>query len=105
MRRLVLSLVVLAACGSPPAPPIFPGDQAIGVFALDPSSPVISRSTVATDPDYGGATAPTVWHDGAGWHAAYLAIDANGNTSILGADSIDGLSWSKTGTALVPSTP
>jgi hypothetical protein len=105
MTRRAICLLALVACGAPKAPPTFATDEAIGTFALDPSSPVIARSTDPTDPDYGGATAPTVWTDATGWHAAYLAIDANGNTSILGANSLDGRSWTKAGSALVASAP
>ncbi len=105
MTRRAVCLLALVACSSPVPPPTFPVDEAIGAFALDPSSPVIARSTDPTDPDYGGATAPSVWTDAKGYHAAYLAIDANGDTSILGADSPNGLDWTKNGAALVASTP
>lgn len=109
MTRYTLGLLALVAasvaCSTPGAPPAFPEDQAIGVFALDPNSPVIVRSSTPSDPDYAGATAPTVWQDAKGYHAAYLAIDASGGTSILGADSPDGLRWTKGGSALVASTP
>ncbi len=104
MRKLLL-LGLCAACSAPPAPPSFSTDVAIGPFALDPSSPVIARSTDPAAPDYGGATAPSVWQDARGYHAVYLGIDASGTGSLLAADSADGRAWSKRSAALVPATP
>ncbi|HUB08913.1 MAG TPA: hypothetical protein VMB50_18035 [Myxococcales bacterium] len=104
MRRLA-ALLFLVACGTPPAPLSYPTDEAIGPFALDPSSPVIARSTNPSDPDYGGATAPSVWHDARGYHAVYLGLDANGNGSLLGADSLNGFDWIKRAAPLLGTTP
>ncbi len=100
-RRLPVALLALAACSAPAAPPVFPVDQAIGAFGRDPASPVIARSTDPAAPDYAGATAPSVWSDAQGLHAAYLGLDADGGRSILAADSQDGHAWTKRSAPLV----
>ncbi|MHB8420530.1 MAG: hypothetical protein ACYDCL_20850 [Myxococcales bacterium] len=105
MRRTLVPLCLAAACSPPAPPPSFPADVAIGPFALDPSSPVIARSTNPADPDYGGATAPSVWQDAQGYHAVYLGLDASGNGSLLGADSADGFTWDKRSAPIVPAAP
>ena len=105
LYRAALFGLCLAACGSPPSAPTFPVDLAIGAFARDPASPVIARSADPTAPDYAGATAPSVWQDGSGFHAAYLAIDVSGGASLLAADSPDGKGWTKRVAPLVPTTP
>ncbi|MHB1844442.1 MAG: hypothetical protein ACYCWW_06345 [Deltaproteobacteria bacterium] len=95
----------LVACSAPAGPTAFPVDEAIGAFARDPASPVIARSQDQTAPDYLGATAPSVWSDGQGRHAAYLGLDADGGRTILVADSADGHAWTKRPAPLVPSDP
>jgi hypothetical protein len=92
MKRLTLTWLLLAwgtACSTPATAPIFETDPAIGPFALDPSSPVISRGPPGALDEF-GATAPSVYSDAKGVHAVYLGFDSDGGSHLLGADQLGG---------------